>query len=262
MMFKALLLAQFYNLSDIQLEESLNDRVSFRQFIGLALDADAPDHTTLCRFRNALVEAGLTEKLFEEFQHQLEKMGLILKEGTMVDATLVEAAAARPTRDGHTTDPDAQYARKKGKPGTTYGFKAHIATDQKSLLVRKAILTPANVNETVIGDRLICGDEKAYYADKGYTKAERTRLLRQAGIKCRIMHKSWGGGPPLTHWQRVHNALIAPIRAAVETIFSIYKRRMGFIRVRYRGLVKNNAQLLMLSLAHNMRRGADLMHAR
>jgi len=95
-MFKALLLAQLYNLSDAGLEEALNDRVSFRRFLGLALEADAPDHTTLCRFRNRLVDAGLMDMLFTEFCRQLEQTGMILKRGTMIDATLVEAAAARP----------------------------------------------------------------------------------------------------------------------------------------------------------------------
>ena len=87
LMFKALLLQQWYRLSDAELEEALNDRMSFRRFLGLSLEDASPDHTTLCRFRNRLAEAGLAEKLFAEFERQLERHGLLLKRGTMIDAT-------------------------------------------------------------------------------------------------------------------------------------------------------------------------------
>jgi len=257
-MFKALLLARLYDLSDAGLEEALNDRVSFRRFLGLPLDAIAPDHTTLCRFRNRLIEAGLMEKLFAEFNKQLEGNRMILKRGTMVDATLVEAAAARPGDDGESSDPDARFAKKQGKAGSVYGYKAHVGVDQKSELIRTAVMTPANVNETTVADRLISFDEKAVYGDKGYAKAERRRMLKAAGIKDRIMYKSWGGGPKLTAWQRAQNRLITPIRARVETVFAIFKKHMGYRRVRYIGLIKNQAQLLLLALAYNMKRAAVL----
>lgn len=257
-MFKALLLAQLYNLSDAGLEEALNDRVSFRRFLSLALEADAPDHTTLCRFRNRLVQAGLAEKLFAEFNKQLEQTGMILKRGTMIDATLVEAAAARPSGDKGSCDGDARFAKKEGKAGSVYGYKAHIGMDQDSELIHTALMTPANVNETTVADQLIRFDEKAVYADKGYAKAERRQMLKAAGIKDFIMHKSWGGGPKLSPWQRRQNRLIAPIRSRVETVFAIFKKHMGYRRVRYIGLIKNQAQLLLLALAYNMRRAAVL----
>lgn len=257
-MFKALLLAQLYNLSDAVLEEVLNDRISFRRFLGLPLDAKVPDHTTLCRFRNRLIETGLVEKLFGEFDKQLEHNGMILKRGTMVDATLVEAATARPHREDSPTDADASFAKKEGKSGSTYGYKAHVGVDQGSELIRTALLTPANVNETTVADQLIGYDEGAVYADKAYAKAERRKMLKAAGIKDRIMHKSWGGGPRLSHWQRLHNRLITPIRSRVETVFAVFKRHLGYRRVRYIGLVKNQAQLLLLAIAYNMRRAATL----
>lgn len=259
-MFKALLLAQLYNLSDAALEFALNDRVSFRRFLGLTLEHDAPDHTTLCRFRNRLIAAGLADKLFAEFNRQIEARGFVLKHGTMIDATVVEAAGARPPRGGEqeASDPDAAFAARAGKAGSAYGYKAHIGVDQGTRLIRAAVLTPANVNETVVADALVCGDERAVYADKAYAKRARRAWLKAAGIKPRIMHKSWGGGPPLSAWQKRHNRLIAPIRAAVETVFAVLKRRLGYRAVRYRGLVKNQAHLLVLALAYNMRRAADM----
>lgn len=260
LMFKALLLQQWYALSDAQLEETLNDRVSFRRFVGLGLEADAPDHTTLCRFRNRLVEAKLIERLFAEFDRQIEGRGFVLKQGTMVDATLVEAACGRPPRgaDAEATDPDARFAKKEGRSGSSYGYKAHVGVDQGTRLIRSAVLTPANVNETTVADALIRGDERAVYADKAYAKQARREWLKAAGIKDRIMHKSWGGGPALTRWQQRRNTLIAVIRASVETVFAVLKRRMAYYRVRYIGLTKNAAHLLLLALAYNMRRASAL----
>jgi IS5 family transposase len=260
MMFKALLLQQWYALSDAELEEALNDRVSFRRFVNLSLEADAPDATTLCRFRNRLVEQKLAERLFAEFDRQLEAGGLVLKQGTMVDATLVEAARTRPApgKEGDALDPDARFAKREGKSGASYGYKGHLGVDQGTRLIRSAVLTPANVNETTVADELIRFDERSVYADKAYAKQARRAQLRACGIKDRIMHKSWGGGPPLTYWQKRRNALISPIRASVETVFAVLKCRMSYARARYVGLAKNAAHFLLLALAYNMRRAAAL----
>jgi IS5 family transposase len=96
-MFKTLLLQSLYGLSDAEMEEALGDRLSFRRFVGLSLEDAAPDHTTICRFRNLLVEQGLLEKPFAELDRQLDQAGLILRRGTMLDATVIESTAARPT---------------------------------------------------------------------------------------------------------------------------------------------------------------------
>lgn len=258
LMFRALLLAQWYGLSDAGLEEALNDRLSFRRFLGLALDADAPDHTTLCRFRNRLVEAGLMARLFAEFDRQIEERGLALKRGTMIDATLVEAACGRPPRGAEALDPDARFAKKEGRAGSTHGYKAHVGVDQGTRLIRSALLTPANVNETEVADALMRGDERAVYADRAYdTKARRERL-KSAGVKDRIMHRANKHHPDLTPWRKRRNALIAPLRASVETVFAVFKRRMAFARTRYIGLAKNAAHLLLIAIAYNMRRVAAL----
>jgi IS5 family transposase len=260
MMLKALLLQQWYGLSDADLEEALNDRMSFRRFVGLGLQEAAPDHTTLCRFRNDLAQQGLSEKLFSEFGRQLEARGLILKRGTMVDASLVATPHRPGSADGErqAVDPDAALTARKGRPGTHYGYKMHAGVDQESRLIRRLLLTPANVNDTVPADLLVSGDEKAVYADKGYAKRARRAWLRSLGIKPRIMHKSWGGGPPLSHWQKRANALIASIRAPVEGVFATLKRWFGYARVRYRGLHRNQSHLNLLGLAYNMQRALKL----
>jgi IS5 family transposase len=260
MMLKAMLLQQCYRLSDAELEEAINDRVSFRKFLGLSLEAPSPDHTTLCRFRNRLVEEGLSEKLFVEFERQLTKRGLILKRGTMIDASLVESPFRPGSPDGarEPVDGDADVTARKGKRGTHYGYKVHLGVDQGSRLIRRLELTSASVNDTVPADDLVCGDEQAVYADKAYAKRQRRAWLRTLGIKPRIMHKSWGGGPPLSRWQQLHNKLISPIRAEVEGVFATLKRWMGLHQVRYKGLAKNQSHWFLVALAYNMNRALRL----
>ena len=260
LMVKSLLLQQWYRLSDADLEEALNDRVSFRRFLGLSLEDAAPDHTTLCRFRNRLIETGLAEKLFSEFEKQLDQRGLLLKRGTMIDASLIDTPY-RPASIGgerEAVDPDAALTARKGRQGTHYGYKMHAGVDQRSRLIRKVLLTPANINDTTPADELVCGDERAVYADKGYAKRARNAWLRSLGIKPRIMHKSWGGGPQLRSSQKRHNALISKIRAEVEGVFATLKRWLGFDCVRYRGLAKNTAHLHLVALAYNMNRSLKL----
>ena len=260
LMLKALLLQQWYRLSDGELEEAINDRVSFRKFLGLSLEAASPDHTTLCRFRNRLVDGGLSEKLFGEFERQLEGRGLLLKRGTMVDASLIETPHRPGSADGEraAVDADAALTARKGQRGTHCGYKLHAGVDGTSRLIRRIGLTPANVNDTVPADAMVCGDEAAVYADKAYAKRARSAWLKAQGIKPRIMHKSWGGGPPLSRWQQRHNALIAPIRAQVEGVFATLKRWFGLDRVRYRGLARNLSHIGLVAIAYNMKRSLRL----
>jgi IS5 family transposase len=260
MMLKALLLQQWYALSDAGLEEALNDRMSFRRFIGLALEEAAPDHTTLCRFRNQLGEQNLAQKLFAEFGRQLEMRGLVLKQGTMIDASLLETPFRPGSQNGarRPVDPDAATTARKGKPGGLYGYKMHAGVDYHSRLIRRVLMTPANVNDTVRADELVCGDERAVYADKAYAKRARRDWLASLRIKSRIMHKSWGGGPVLTRWQIRANALISARRAQVEGVFATLKRWLGYERVRYRGLSRNESHLNLVALAYNMKRAMKL----
>lgn len=219
LLFKALLLQSLYGLSDRELEEALGDRLSFRRFAGLGLEEAIPDHTVLNRFRNLLIAEGLLDELFGELDRQLEKAGVMLKRGTMLDATLIEAVSvpgsdARPSRD-----PDAAFGGAKGKGGFTFGYKAHVGVDQGSGLIRTLITTPANVNDTVVADALIRGDERAVLADAAYdTKARRARLKAE-GKKTRIARRPNKHHPELPLRLKRYNRLIARHRAAVETTF-------------------------------------------
>ncbi|UVK37642.1 IS5 family transposase [Mesorhizobium sp. AR10] len=259
-MFKALLLQSLYGLSDSELEEALADRLSFRRFVGLTLEETVPDHTTLNRFRNLLVEAGLLEKLFGELDHQLDKAGLILRRGTMLDATVIETAAARPPSGAaqEAGDPDAGFTRRQGKPGSSYGYKAHVGVDQGSGLIRRVRTTAANVNDTVEADHLICGDEGAVLADAAYHTKARELSLKERGIKPRLMRRANKHHPQLPARLQRFNRLIARQRFAVETTFATWKNRMRLRAIRYRGLAKAAGQVLIAVMAFNMRRWVTL----
>ena len=258
-MFKVLLLQSLYGLSDAETEEALADRLSFRRFAGLALTDGVPDHSTICRFRNLLIERGLLEKLFAELDRQLEKAGVILKRGTMLDATVIETSAARPNgEDRPSSDPDARYTRRQGKAGSTFGYKAHVGVDEGSGLIRTVVTTPANVNDTVPADLLIRGDEQAVLADGAYHTHAREAALKERGIKPRLMRRPNKHHPKLPARLRHYNRLISRRRSAVETTFATLKCRMGLRFIRYRGLTKASAQVLIAAMAFNLRRWAAL----
>lgn len=258
LMFKTLLLQSLYGLSDAETEEALGDRLSFRRFVGLSLEDAAPDHTTICRFRNLLVEQGLLEKLFAELDRQLDQAGLILRRGTMLDATVIESTAARPTDIKPSSDPDARFTRKQGKGGSSFGYKAHVGVDEGSGLIRTVIATPANVNDTTPADDLICGDERVVMADAAYHTHARERALKAQGIKPRLMRRPNKHRPKLPPRLARYNRLIARRRGAVETTFATLKRRMGLSIIRYRGLAKAAGQILIAAMAFNLRRWVTL----
>ena len=186
-MVKVLLLEQWYNLSDPQMEEALGDRLSFRRFVGLGLEDDTPDHATISRFRTELAQRGLSERLFGELQKQLEEQGLLVKAGTLLDATLVEAQVRRPSTDAglgakSEKDPDADWTRSGRARRSHFGYKMHVGADKGTLLVRRAVLTPAKVAESAVADRLVCGDELAVYGDRAYESKRRREWLQSQGI--------------------------------------------------------------------------------
>jgi IS5 family transposase len=258
-LFKALLLQALYGLSDAELEDALADRLSFRRFVDLGLEQTVPDSTTLCRFRNQLVAGQLLQRLFAELDRQLERAGMILKRGTMLDATLIETMAATPPKSGQpAADPDARFARRQGRAGSVYGYKAHVGVDQGSGLIRSVITTPANVNDTVAADALIRGDEAAVLGDAAYHTHGRERQLRERGIKPRLMRRANKHHPKLPARLARLNRLIARRRAAVETTFATLKRRMGLATIRYIGQAKAQGQVMMAAIAFNMRRWAVL----
>lgn len=256
-MLKALYLRALYDLSDPGLEETLLDRLSFRRFCGFALDEATPDETTICRFRAAASETGALEACFAEVNRQLEIRGLVLKKGTLMDATIVAAAHNPPPREAgmgaaHPREAGADWTNKNGK--SYFGYKLHIGMDEQSGLVRRAVFTPARCYESEVAEALISGDEAAVYGDKAYEKKARRRALKAAGIKDRIMHRRHKHIAELPHWQKVRNRLIAPRRAPVEAVFSAMKRVYGKARARCHSLARNEVDFYAFLTVYNLRR--------
>jgi IS5 family transposase len=256
-LLKVLLLESWYGLSDPAMEEALGDRLSFRRFVGLGLDEDVPDHSTISRFRTLLAERGLAEPIFAEVARQIEARGLVVKSGTLIDATLIDAAAAEPPRQkggGRSkADPDARWM-KNSKGSARFGYKLHAAVDHGTGIVRRACVTPANVPEVEIGHDLVCGDERAVYADKAYV-GPRMRERLGGKIKDRVQRRA-ARCRPLRPIEIRRNVLIGRIRGRIEGVFGALKRSYGLARMRYMGLARNNAATLVTLVAWNLARAA------
>jgi len=259
-LFKVVLLQQWYGLSDPMAEEAIGDRLSFRRFLGLGLRDAVPDETTICRFRGRLAEKRLAERLLTELNRQLDEKGLLVKQGTLVDATLVAAQPRPPRKDdeGVPVDPDADWTVKNGRP--TYGYKLHVGVDQDSGLIRTAKLTPASVHDSRMLEPLLSGDEQAVYADKAYDSKARRKRLRARGVLDGIL-KQARRNRPLTDWERTWNRYLSAVRSPVERVFGTLKRGFGFFRARYLGLARNRNHALLLVFAFNLRKAVRLAGA-
>jgi len=262
---KCLVLQYLYNLSDPALEDALIDRLSFQRFLGISFDNEIPDFTTIWRFRERLIKADLLEEIFNNILKQLDKRKVILRKGTLVDATLVQAARKKvrnkSARDGNVKrssqkDHDATGTKKGGKQ--YFGYKGHIAADQGSNIIRRRRFTTASVHDSREFDNLICGDEQSVFADKAYADYSRKRNMRKKGVYCGIMDKGRRGRPKLSKKQKKANNWKKRIRNAVERPFAHFKKHMGYRSVRYVNIKRNELHFTFLCMIHNIRRGIAL----
>ncbi len=267
MMFKTLLLGQWHSLSDPALEEALRVRLDFLEFTGFALGGDLPDETTLCRFRNKLVQAGKLPLLLCEVNRQLEARGLKLQSATsaIVDATLIESAA-RPRKKieadvageyvvSYSADADAKWLKKGNK--THFGYQSFVQSDAEGF-VENTHTTPANLAETKELERAVekVSSGRRTLADKGFASAANKTMLHAKKIKCGIMHKA-ARGRPLTERQKLFNKLISKQRFRIEQCFGTLKRRFNFRRSSYFTTLKTEAQMLMKCLCLNLLKGLN-----
>jgi IS5 family transposase len=259
LMLKCLLLAKWNNLSDPGLEEQLKDRISFRRFVGLSFTDATPDETTFVRFRQRLREAGLHDVIFSTVLEHLRAQGLLVQEGTMVDATIIEAPRGRPRPDGTTTrDQDASFTSKHGVPH--HGYKGHIAADLTGIVTRYAFGT-AKQHDADHFDTLTEGETRCVLADSMYSKDERRERLRARGVIDGICHQRRRGQAALHPWQQRWNDLVAPLRARVEHPTAMLKQQLGYRRVRYRGMERNAFDFALLITACNIKRSLSLQAA-
>jgi len=255
-MFKVLLLQGWYDLSDPAAEEAIADRISFRRFVGLRMDEKTPDHSTIHRFRDRI--APIAERLLGQVTRQLDAKGLVLKKGTMVDASLLGSAARPPAKGGTTSDPDASWGGKKD--AMTYGYKIHVGMDQGSELIRKAKITPANVHDSQVFKELVSGDEAAVYADKAYDSQEHSDWLESQRIAdCVMIRGVRGRGVGAA--ARRFNRDVSRVRSGVERYFGTLKRIYKFRRCRYWTLSRNRCHVFVLCTCYNLKWGVKLQAA-
>jgi transposase, IS5 family len=265
-LLRCLLLGVWHGLSDPALETALVDRLSFRRFAGLSLHDDVPDHTTLWRFREELTATGLADRVFAEVTRQLEAKNLIVKKGTLVDASLVAARAQPPRKSKDeagqeqikpSADPDAKWGRKGRK--STFGYKIHIGADTQHTIIRSVVVTDASVTDTEPADELISGDEKAVYGDQAYYTHARHAWLTEAKIKDRLMHRPNKHHPELPPRQKYRNRLIARVRSAVERPFAVFKQHYRLRSMRFFNMARNRVHVLLACCAYNLRRAATVL---
>lgn len=243
MMLRIYFLQLWYSLSDPGVEEAIYDRNSFQKFLGIDLLSEAiPDETTILNFRHLLEKHGLQEKFFNRINTMLEKKGLLVREGTIVDATLLTAPSSTKNESGK-RDPEMS-STKKGNDWH-FGMKAHIGVDSKKGIVHTVEVTTAKDHDRTKFKQLLHGEEKSLFGDKGYASDEDKREAREAGIAWCVMDKG-KSKHPLSGKQKKRNHQYASVRAKVEHPFQVLKCQWGFVKVRYRGLAKNGAQLFAM----------------
>lgn len=253
-MFRVMILQNLYNLSDRQMEEMLYDRLSFRRFCGFGLEENLPDATTILRFRSLL--QGQSEKLLQLVNEELAEKGISWAGGSIVDATVIESGCATPSGGEQSpTDSEAGWTRKRGR--YIYGYKAHISTT-KNGLIRKAQATSADIHDSLVFGQLLDGDETKVYADKAYSSKQHRKLLKDHGIKDGILHKK-PKGKEMQEFLKSLNKINGRIRSTIERTFAHLKTIFGYREARYKGWVKNQVQLDLLSISYNLKRSLRLV---
>ena len=237
-MLRIYFMQQWFNLSDPEAEDAIYDSESMRRFARVELGDDVvPDETTILRFRHLLEKHRLTEVIFEAVKDLLAERRLMLKSGTIVDATIISAPSSTKNA-AQRRDPEM----KQTKKGNTwyFGMKLHVGTDTKGL-VHSLTTSNAAVADVTQLPQLLHGEERAIYGDRAYWSC---------GIRYRMNRRSNAGAPLSERWRQINRAR-SRIRARGEHAFHVVKRLWGFAKVRYRGLAKNATRAFaMFALAN------------
>lgn len=249
LMLRIYFLQQWYNLSDPAAEEAIYDRNSFQKFLGIDLLSETvPDETTILNFRHLLEAHGLQEKFFEVVNEMLEKKGLMMKEGTIVDATIITAPSSTKNKLKK-RDPEMS-STKKGNDWF-FGMKANVGVDDQSGLVHTLKTSTAKVNDNAVVEELWHGKEKRKFGDKGYYDQNAKRAARAEGIFWGVLDRG-KRGHPLSSSQKKRNKKLSSVRSKVEHPFQVLNCQWKYEKVRYRGLYKNTMQLFSLFMLINL----------
>lgn len=251
MMLRIHCLQQWFGLSDLGVEEALFETSFYRAFVGISGTQRIPDRVSILRFRHLLEEHDLSPRILQVINAKLAAHGLLLKSGTVVDATLITAPSSTKNSTGG-RDPEMHQVKKGNQ--WHFGMKAHIGVDAVSGLVHTVIGTAANVNDVTQGHGLLHGEESVVFADAGYQGATKRpeatgvdwHVAMRPGKRKQQKHTPWGV------IMEQAEKLKASVRAKVEHPFRVIKRQFGHTKVRYRGLKKNTAQLITLFALSNI----------
>ena len=250
LMLRLYVLQNLYNLSDMATVTEAVDSRAFSEFCGVDSSNQVPDGDTLGRFRNLLIKNEMQEKLFGQVVELLQRKGLILKKGSIVDSTLIEAPPSIKNREKQ-RDPDAHQSKKGNQ--WHFGYKAHISVDKDSGLVQKVKVTAANVSDVSTMPELLTGEEEVVYGDSGYLGAQKREgaiLKNKQGKKIRykinrrpsqIKNRSLWSQGQLKRREREKSS----VRAKVEHVFAVVKGMFRYRKTRYRGLTKQVAAMNM-----------------
>lgn len=280
LLFKMCLLQSWYGLSDYEVEDRLNDSISFSYFCGMNIDQVAPDHSTVSRFRTALTETKTFEKLFSSINAQLEAHKIIVKKGIIVDASVVDTPLRPKGKTNHKVTEDRteqeitvkkEYAESVDKDGTWlkkrgkyhFGFKKHHVTDQEGLVIGVLTTTAskneiANLEEVLETVNIDLPKDIPLKADKGYQSKKNAELLKKRKLKNHILKKAQKN-KPLTYWEKKFNKLIGKTRFKVERTFGGIKRWFNGGLARYRGMEKMHTQNLMEAMCYNLYRSPGII---
>jgi len=257
-MLKILFVQKYFGMSDPMAEEMLQDRISFRRFVGLSFDDKTPDHSTIWKFRERLVQAGHGSTLFDKTLEILNQQGVVLQNGTLIDATIIPAPLGRKRADGSSTaDPCASKTAKNGR--AYHGYRAHIATDRRGI-VTKYIYDSARESEHTHFDDLAKDETQAVFADSGCRSKQRVEKLRTRGVFPGICHRRVRGQKELTPRQKRFNRFVSGIRAFVEHPFASIKRMLPRL-ARYRTMRRNAVDFGLCATIHNWTRAMSLQKA-
>ena len=254
---------QWYSLSDGAMEDALYEITSMRLFAKLSLDQAIPDRTTIMNFRHLLEQHQLARQLFDAVNLWLSDAGIMMKQGTLVDATLIEAPCSTKNKRG---ERDGEMHQTKKGNQWYFGMKAHIGVDAKSGLTHSLKTTAANEHDLNQVGNLLHGEEAFVFADAGYQGAENREELADVKAQWAIAMRP-GRLKELKKHPRKNKAVIAferlksSIRAKVEPPFRIIKRQFGFVKARFKGLRKNDNQLAMLFTLANLFRVDQMIRA-
>ncbi len=282
LMFKVLILQRYYNLSDDQVEFQINDRMSFMRFLGLTISDDVPDSRTVWHFRERLTQLGLVDQCFQRFLKELERLGLMVNEGRIVDASFVEVPRQRNSRDDNKTIKEggipqsiAQHAPRKAqkdvwarwtkKNGENYfGYKNHVKSGSESKLILRYTTTDASVHDSQVLEQLLDREkdgDQPLWADSAYVGELQEQTIQKAGMKNHVHEKGFRN-KPLDDAQKAANRTKSKTRARVEHIFGFMETSMnGAMYLQVIGKARVHAMNGLMNLTYNMFRSILLQAA-